>query len=63
MDRIPRTATVVISAVTALAWLLALLAGPAFNAPYFLGFIPARFSGLVMIWSTCTSRSASMRPI
>jgi membrane associated rhomboid family serine protease len=49
MDRIPRTATVVISAVTALAWLLALLAGPAFNAPYFLGFIPARFSGLVMI--------------
>jgi membrane associated rhomboid family serine protease len=39
----------VISAVTALAWLLALLAGPAFNAPYFLGFIPARFSGLVMI--------------
>ena len=49
MDRIPRTATVVISAVAALAWLLALLAGPAFNAPYFLGFIPARFSGLVMI--------------
>jgi len=49
MDRIPRTATVVISAVTALAWLLAALAGPAFNAPYFLGFIPARFSGLVTI--------------
>jgi membrane associated rhomboid family serine protease len=49
MDRIPRTATVVISAVTALAWLLAVLAGPAFNAPYVLGFIPARFSGLVTI--------------
>jgi membrane associated rhomboid family serine protease len=49
MDRIPRTATVIISAVTALAWILAVLAGPAFNAPYFLGFIPARFSGLVQV--------------
>jgi membrane associated rhomboid family serine protease len=49
MDRIPRSATVVISAITALAWLIAVLAGPAFNAPYFLGFIPARFSGLVTI--------------
>lgn len=49
MDRIPRTATVVISAVTALAWLIAVIAGSAFNAPYFLGFIPARFSGLVTI--------------
>jgi membrane associated rhomboid family serine protease len=49
MDRIPRTATVVISALTALAWLIAVLAGSAFNAPYFLGFIPARFSGLVTI--------------
>ena len=49
MDRIPRTATAVISAITALAWLVAVLAGSAFNAPYFLGFIPARFSGLVTI--------------
>ncbi len=49
MDRIPRSATVVISAVTALAWLLAVFAGPALNGPYFLGFIPARFSGLVTI--------------
>jgi membrane associated rhomboid family serine protease len=49
MDRIPRTATVVISALTALAWLIVVLAGSAFNAPYFLGFIPARFSGLVTI--------------
>ncbi|MGN6057221.1 MAG: rhomboid family intramembrane serine protease [Sphingomicrobium sp.] len=49
MDRIPRTATVVISAITALAWVLAVLAGSAFNAPYMLGFIPARFSGLVNV--------------
>lgn len=49
MDRIPRTATVVISAVTALAWILAVLAGSSFNAPYLLGFIPARFSGLVNV--------------
>jgi len=49
MDRIPRSATLVISAVTALAWVLAVLAGSSFNAPYFLGFIPARFSGLVTI--------------
>jgi membrane associated rhomboid family serine protease len=49
MDRIPRTATVTISAITALAWLIAVVAGSAFNAPYALGFIPARFSGLVTI--------------
>jgi membrane associated rhomboid family serine protease len=49
MDRIPRTATLVISAITALAWLLAVLAGLSFNAPYFLGFIPARFSGVVHV--------------
>jgi membrane associated rhomboid family serine protease len=49
MDRVPRTATVTISAITALAWLIAVLAGSAFNAPYVLGFIPARFSGLVTI--------------
>ena len=49
MDRIPRSATVVISAITALAWVLAVLAGSSFNAPYFLGFMPARFSGLVTV--------------
>jgi membrane associated rhomboid family serine protease len=49
MDRIPRTATVVISAITALAWVIAVVAGSSFNAPYLLGFIPARFSGLVNV--------------
>src|SRR5439155_3650870 len=49
MDQIPRTATLTISAITALAWLIAALAGSAFNAPYVLGFIPARFSGLVNV--------------
>ncbi|HWI89335.1 MAG TPA: rhomboid family intramembrane serine protease [Sphingomicrobium sp.] len=49
MDRIPRSATVVISAVTALAWLIAVVAGSSFNAPYVLGFMPARFSGAVNI--------------
>jgi membrane associated rhomboid family serine protease len=47
MDRIPRTATLVISAVTALAWLVVTVGGLTLKAPYLLGFIPARFSGLV----------------
>ncbi|NUQ17048.1 MAG: rhomboid family intramembrane serine protease [Sphingomonas sp.] len=37
--------TVVIAVITALAWVLAVLTG--FDAAYFMGFIPARFSGLV----------------
>ena len=45
MDRIPRSVTVVIAVITALAWVLAVLTG--FDAAYFMGFIPARFSGLV----------------
>jgi membrane associated rhomboid family serine protease len=45
MGRIPRTATVTITLVTAIAWVVAVVTG--FNAPYFMGFIPARFSGLV----------------
>jgi membrane associated rhomboid family serine protease len=45
MERIPRTVTVALSALTALAWLVALLFAP--QAPaYVLGFIPARLSGL-----------------
>jgi membrane associated rhomboid family serine protease len=47
MDRIPRTATLVISALTALAWLVVTVGGLTLKAPYLLGFIPARFSGLV----------------
>lgn len=49
MNRIPRTATVAITAVTALAWLLAVVTGYENIVPYFLGFIPARFSGVVTV--------------
>ena len=49
MDRIPRTATFAISAVTALAWLLAVLSGYSDQAALVMGFIPARFSGLMQL--------------
>jgi membrane associated rhomboid family serine protease len=45
MDRIPRSVTLAIAVVTALAWVVAVLTG--FDTAYFMGFIPARFSGLV----------------
>jgi membrane associated rhomboid family serine protease len=47
MDRIPRTATVAITIVTALAWLAAVLSGNADRAAMVLGFVPARYSGLI----------------
>jgi membrane associated rhomboid family serine protease len=49
MDRMPRTATAAITALTALAWLVALLAGASDKAAVLMGFIPARFSGLVVL--------------
>ena len=49
MDRIPRTATVAITALTAIAWLLAGLSGMSDQATVGLGFIPARFSGLITV--------------
>ncbi len=49
MGQIPRTATVAITAITALAWLFAMLAGLSDQATLALGFIPARFSGLVTL--------------
>ena len=49
MDRIPRTATVAITALTAMAWLLAGLSGMSDQATVGLGFIPARFSGLIAV--------------
>ena len=49
MDRIPRTATVAITALTAIAWLLAGLSGMSDLATVALGFIPARFSGLIAV--------------
>lgn len=49
MDRIPRTATVAITALTAIAWLFAGLSGMSDQVTVALGFIPARFSGLVTL--------------
>ena len=47
--RIPRTATIVIAGVTALAWMLAAAIGASDTAAALWGFIPARFSGFVDI--------------
>ena len=47
--RVPRSATVAISVVTALAWLIATLFGWSDPAAIALGFIPARLSGLVTV--------------
>ena len=47
--RIPRTATIVIAAVTALAWLLAAAIGASDIAAALWGFIPARFSGFLQL--------------
>ena len=47
--RIPRTATVVIAGVTALAWMLAAAIGASDTAAALWGFIPARFSGFIDI--------------
>lgn len=45
MDRFPRSATNIISAVTALAWVAAALSGLSDQAAYAMGFVPARLSG------------------
>ena len=44
-QRFPRTATNIITAVTALAWVIAAVLGDSERAAYALGFIPARLSG------------------
>jgi membrane associated rhomboid family serine protease len=48
MQRFPRTATNIIVALTALAWIIAVTLGLNERAAYVLGFVPARFSGLVL---------------
>jgi membrane associated rhomboid family serine protease len=48
MARIPRTATLAITALTALAWIVAVVLGQEDAAAYGLGFIPARLSGAAM---------------
>jgi membrane associated rhomboid family serine protease len=47
--RIPRTATVILSVLIALMWVLAVLLGVDDRAAVLLGFIPARLSGFVDI--------------
>ena len=49
MDRIPRTVTLAITALTALAWVIGLFFLPD-AAPLALGFIPARLSGVAVPW-------------
>jgi membrane associated rhomboid family serine protease len=50
VTRIPRTATVAIAVITALAWLIAEVLGLSGQAALSLGFIPARLSGAVVPW-------------
>ena len=45
--RIPRSATIVISALTAVAWLIVAATGATEGAAAAMGFIPARVSGLL----------------
>jgi membrane associated rhomboid family serine protease len=45
VDRFTRSATNIIAAITALAWMIAALVGQSDRAAYAMGFIPARLSG------------------
>jgi len=51
-SRFPRTATNIIVALTALAWIAAAFLGLNERAAYALGFVPARFSGFVLPFAT-----------
>lgn len=51
MGRIPRTATVAITALTALAWLVAAITLSSDQAALALGFIPARIGGPAVPWA------------
>jgi membrane associated rhomboid family serine protease len=51
MAQVPRTATVAISAVTALAWLIAIILGLNDQAAVALGFMPGRLSGITIPWA------------
>jgi membrane associated rhomboid family serine protease len=50
VERIPRTATNVIAALTALAWIIAVVTLSADQAALALGFIPARVLGAAVPW-------------
>lgn len=49
-ERFPRTATNIIAAVTALAWVLAAVSGQSEKVVYALGFIPARLGLTSVPW-------------
>ena len=51
MNRIPRTGTVAITALTALAWLIVVILGADDWAARTMGFFPARFSGVEVPWA------------
>jgi membrane associated rhomboid family serine protease len=51
VNRIPRTATVAIAMITALAWLITAALGADQQAALALGFIPARMSGAGVNWA------------
>ena len=48
MDRLTRSATNIITAITTLAWVIAALLGQSDRAAEAMGFIPARLSGLAV---------------
>lgn len=50
MDRIGRSATNLITAITALAWAVAAFTGQSDQAALAMGFIPARLSGAAVPW-------------
>ena len=50
MQRFARSATNIIAAITALAWVIAVVTGNADQAALAMGFIPARLSGLGVPW-------------
>ena len=50
MDRVSRTATNAITALTALAWIVAALLNASDQAALSLGFIPGRLSGAIVPW-------------
>ena len=55
MNRFARSATNVIPAVTALAWLIAATIGKSEQAALSMGFIPARLSGVEVPWAAVPS--------
>jgi membrane associated rhomboid family serine protease len=64
MQRFPRTATNIIAALTALAWVIAVLAGQSERAAYALGFIPLRMTmpigGLSAVPAALTPLTATL---